>query len=336
MQEKIRVLVADDSEIVREILVSALQEGGEFEVVGTGANGDEAAALTAKLRPQVITMDLHMPGSDGFAGIAKIMAETPTPILVLSSNREEIKGFRALSLGALDLVEKPALEELEAFASSLRSRLRLLASVPVIRHPRGLRQLPASEGGAGERRAELIVLGASLGGPKALAQVLAALPRDFPAPIALVQHMAEGFIAAFTRWLAQETRLSVREAVDGAPLLPGSVVVAPTDRHLRVGRGYVRLTDDAPLHGFRPSVTALFDSAAEVYGPSVCGVLLTGMGTDGSDGLLRLRQRGAQTIAQDESTCAVYGMPRAAIDLGAAEQILPLTAISQAIEKAVR
>lgn len=335
MREKIRVLVADDSELVREILVSALQQNGDIEVVGTGASGDEAAALTAKLRPQVITMDLQMPGSDGFAGIARIMAETPTPILVLSSNREEIKGFRALSLGALDLVEKPELGELEAFAATLRGRLRLLATVPVIRHPRGLRQLPQVEAVEPQRRVELVVLGASLGGPKALAQVLATLPRAFPAPIALVQHMAEGFTPAFTRWLGQETGLQVVEARDGAPLEPGTVTVAPNDRHLRVGRGRVVLTDEPPLHGFRPSVTALFDAAAEVYGASVCGVLLTGMGTDGSDGLLRLRQRGALTIAQDESTCAVYGMPRAAIDLGAAERILPLSAISHAIEKAV-
>ena len=140
MSKKIRVLVADDSEIVREILVDALQRTGGIEVVGTAANGDEAAWLTSQLRPDVITMDLQMPGSDGFAGIARIMAENPTPILVLSANREEVKGFRALSLGALDLLEKPPLDELDAFARALYGRLRLLATVPVIRHPWGLRE----------------------------------------------------------------------------------------------------------------------------------------------------------------------------------------------------
>lgn len=334
MTKKIRVLVADDSEIVRDILVAALERTGGIEVVGTAANGDEAALLTGRLSPDVITMDLQMPGSDGFAGIARIMAEKPTPILVLSSNREEVKGFRALSLGALDLQEKPPLAELERFAASLHGRLRLLASVPVIRHPRGLRAPSPTLLRARGARVRVAVLGASLGGPRALAQILRLFPADFPLPIALVQHMADGFTTAFTRWLAQEIPLKVCEAAEGVELERGTVYVAPSDRHLRIREGRARLGQDEAQHGFRPSVSALFRSAAESYGDRALGVILTGMGTDGSDGLLELRRSGALTIAQDEASSAVFGMPRAAIELGAAERILPLGAIAEAIQEA--
>lgn len=334
--KRIRVLVADDSEIVREILVDALERTGGIEVVGTAANGDEAAHLTARYAPDVITMDLQMPGSDGFAGIARIMAENPTPILVLSSNREEVKGFRALSLGALDLQEKPPLAELERFAASLHSRLRLLATVPVIRHPRGLREPSVTPPKPRASRVQAVVLGASLGGPRALAQILREFPPNFPLPIALVQHMAEGFTSAFTRWLAQELRLNVVEAEQGMRLEGGTVYVAPGDRHLRLRNGRVHLGDDEPQHGFRPSVSALFRSAAENYGSRALGVILTGMGTDGSDGLWELRKSGAMTIAQDEASSAVFGMPRAAIELGAAERVLPLGAIAEAIQEAAR
>lgn len=336
MAKKVRVLVADDSEIVREILVTALERTGGIEVVGTAANGDEAARLTARLSPDVITMDLQMPGSDGFAGIARIMAENPTPILVLSSNREEVKGFRALSLGALDLQEKPPLSELEGFAASLHSRLRLLANVPVIRHPRGLRAPSQPLPRPGASKVRVVAIGASLGGPRALTQILKDLPRDFPAPIALVQHMAEGFTPAFVRWLSQEIPLQVREAEQGMELSPGTLFVAPSDRHLRLKNNRVLLGDDEAQHGFRPSVSALFRSVAENHGGRALGVILTGMGTDGSDGLLELRRSGGITIAQDEATSAVFGMPRAAIELGAAERVLPLGAIADAIQEAVR
>lgn len=336
MRRRVRVLVADDSPIVRDILVDALERTGEIEVVGTAENGDEAALLTARLRPDVITMDLQMPGSDGFAGIARIMAENPTPILVLSANREEVKGFRALSLGALDLLEKPPLEELDAFAQDLEGRLRLLATVPVIRHPWGLRERTPFPPRPRTSRVQMVVLGASLGGPRALAQILRLLPSSLPAPIALVQHMAAGFTPAFTRWLQQEIALRVLEAEEGMELEAGTVYVAPDDRHLRVVDGRASLGTDEPQHGFRPSVSALFRSAAEAFGGRSVGVLLTGMGTDGSDGLAAIRQAGGITIAQDEASSAVFGMPRAAIEIGAAERVLPLGSIADAIREALR
>lgn len=332
----IRVLVADDSELFRELLARVIASEPGFEVAALAADGNAAARLAQGLRPDVITMDLAMPDADGFSGIARIMAETPTPILVLTANREEAVGFRALSLGALDILEKPhARTDLEDYGRVLRSRLRLLAGVKVIRHLRGLREArtPAPRPGG---RADLVAVGASLGGPRALATLLRALPGDFPAPIAVVQHIADGFTEGLAAWLATESRLDVREARDGEPLAPGRVLIAPSGRHLVVAEGMARLSDAPPVDTFRPSVTPLFASAARSYGARACGVLLTGMGRDGAEGLRVLREAGGPTIAQDEATSAVFGMPKAAIELGAVERVLPLDEIARALGELTR
>ena len=337
MSTRVRVLVADDSALFREILCRLLREDPGFEVVATAADGDEAAAAVAARLPDVVTMDLHMPDADGYSGIARIMAETPRPILVLASSTSEAATFKALSLGALDVMSKPAPDEdLARYGQLLRSRLRLLAGVKVIRHLRGLRRpaRAASRPGLGKR--ELVVIGASLGGPRALSQILRGLPADLPVPVAVVQHIADGFTEGLAGWLDQESKLEVRTAADRDVLKPGRVLVAPGGRHLVVADGYVRLTDDPPIDTFRPSVNALFASAARVYGPRCCGVLLTGMGRDGADGLNALKQAGAITLAQDEATSAVFGMARAAIEAGAVDKVLPLEEIARAVVEAVR
>ncbi len=332
----IRVLVADDSELFRELLSSVVAADPAFEVVATAADGNAAATLARQLKPDVITMDLNMPDADGFSGIARIMAETPTPILVLTANKAELVGFKALSLGALDLVEKPGLGvDLASYGAEIRSRLRLLAGVKVIRHLRGLRG-QKREPRLRSRRAELVVVGASLGGPRALAALLKALPAGFPAPLAVVQHIADGFTGGLAGWLQQESRLAVREARDGEPLQAGVVLLAPSGRHLVVEEGVARLSDAAPVDTFKPSVTPLFLSAARAYGNRACGVLLTGMGRDGAEGLLAIRQAGGLTVAQDEATSAVFGMPKAAIDLGAVDRVLALDDIPRALQEAVR
>lgn len=335
-ERPIRVLVADDSELFRELLSRVVAAEAGFEVVAVAADGNAAAALARSLRPDVITMDLNMPDADGFSGIARIMAETPTPILVLTANREETVGFRALSLGALDILEKPqATTDLEEYGQLLRSRLRLLAGVKVIRHPRGLRERRAAPPSRGAR-ADVVVVGASLGGPRALAALLRALPPDFPAPIAVVQHIADGFTEGLASWLATETRLHVREARDGDPLRAGRVVLAPTGRHLLVAEGVARLSDAPPVDTFKPSVTPLFASAARAYGARACGVILTGMGRDGAEGLKAIKDAGGPTVAQDEATSAVFGMPRAAIELGAVDRVLPLDEIPRALVELTR
>jgi len=335
-ERPIRVLVADDSELFRELLAGVVAAEPGFEVVAVAADGNAAAALARSARPDVITMDLNMPDADGFSGIARIMAETPTPILVLTANPEEAVGFRALSLGALDILEKPqAGANLDDYGQLLRSRLRLLAGVKVIRHLRGLRERRGAASPAAVRP-DLIVVGASLGGPRALATLLRKLPASFPAPIAVVQHIAEGFTEGLASWLASESRLDVREATDGEPLLAGRVLLAPTGRHLLVGDGIARLSDAPPVDTFKPSVTPLFLSAARTYGARVCGVLLTGMGRDGAEGLKAIKDAGGPTIAQDEVTSAVFGMPRAAIELGAVDRVLAIEEIPRALLELTR
>ncbi len=333
----VRVLVADDSEMFREALTCIIASDPGFEVVATARDGNDAAAHAQALRPDVITMDLEMPDADGFSGIARVMAETPTPILVLTAKREETVGFRALSLGALDILEKPGPRaDLERYGQLLRSRLRLLAGVRVIRHPRGIRSgAVQARARAGPRR-ELVVVGASLGGPRALAALLHALPSDFPAPIAVVQHIADGFTEGLATWLAQESRLSITTAADRDPLRPGRVLIAPSGKHLVVEEGRVRLSDAPAVDAFKPSVTPLFSSAARVYGARACGVILTGMGRDGAGGLRELRDAGGLTLAQDEPTSAVFGMARAAIELGAVDRVLALDEIPRVLLEQVR
>jgi two-component system, chemotaxis family, protein-glutamate methylesterase/glutaminase len=335
-ERPIRVLVADDSALFRELLSQVVVAEPGFEVVAVAADGNAAAALARSLKPDVITMDLNMPDADGFSGIARIMAETPTPILVLTANRAETVGFRALSLGALDILEKPhATTDLEQYGQLLRSRLRLLTGVKVIRHLRGLRERRHAPSRAAVRP-EVVVVGASLGGPRALAALLRALPADFPAPIAVVQHIADGFTAGLASWLATETRLTVREAREGDRLVAGLVVLAPTGRHLLVGDGVARLSDAPPVDTFKPSVSPLFASAARAYGPRACGVILTGMGSDGAMGLRAIKDAGGPTLAQDEATSAVFGMPRAAIQLGAVDRVLPIDEIPRALVELTR
>jgi two-component system chemotaxis response regulator CheB len=335
-ERPIRVLVADDSELFRELLSRVVAAEAGFEVAGVAEDGNAAAAMARSLRPDVITMDLHMPDADGFSGIARIMAETPTPILVLTANREEAVGFRALSLGALDILEKPqASTDLDEYGQLLRSRLRLLAGVKVIRHLRGLRGR-AEPSPRAAARTELVVVGASLGGPRALATLLRGLPADFPAPIAIVQHIADGFTEGLASWLGTESRLVVSEARDKDPLRPGRVVLAPTGRHLLVIEGMVRLSDAPPVDTFKPSVTPLFVSAAKAYGARVCGVILTGMGRDGAEGLRAIKAAGGPTLAQDEGSSAVFGMPRAAIEMGAVDRVVPIEEIARVLAELTR
>ncbi len=335
-ERAVRVLVADDSELFRELLSRMVAADRGFELAAVAKDGDEAAGMARQHRPDVITMDLNMPEADGFAGIARIMAETPTPILVLTASPTEAAGFKALSLGALDIMEKPRAEaHLDDYRRTLCTRLRLLAGVKVIRHPRGLREKRASAPRSAEPP-DLVVVGASLGGPRALATILKRLPATFPVPIVVVQHIADGFTEGLAGWLNQETQLQISEAVEGEPLRPGRVLLAPSGRHLVVTRGQAHLSDAPPVDTFKPSVTPLFVSAARHYGRRACGVLLTGMGRDGADGLKVIKDQGGTTLVQDEATSVVFGMPRAALELGAADRVLALDDIPRVLLELVK
>jgi two-component system chemotaxis response regulator CheB len=347
---KLRVLVIEDSLTIRRRLVEVLSADRAIEVVGEAADGRRGRELCQALRPDVVTVDMMMPVMTGLATTEHIMAYCPTPILIVSSstNRGELfKTYDALAAGAVDVLDKPTGNEVDDdWERRLVSTVKLVARIPVITHPRAKLRLstpmplsmpmpmptaaptpaPALAGGRGRPR--VVAIGASTGGPAALLRILQALPRRFPLPILTVIHLAASFASAFAEWLSSQSPLPVRYATDGEPLPPegvGQMLLAPPDCHLTVQGDRLRLTHTPERHSCRPSVDELFQSlAAGPIAARCVACLLTGMGRDGADGLLRLRRAGALTLAQDQATCVVFGMPREAILLEAAERVLPL------------
>jgi two-component system chemotaxis response regulator CheB len=341
----LRVLIVDDSALVRQMFVTILSATPDLVPV-VASNATSALAKIAEARPDVVVLDLEMPGMHGRALLRKLMAENPMPVVVCSARttRGTDEALAALADGAVDVVAKPQLglrEFFEECASSLVEGIRAAAAAKLesrgVRAPRAAPREPVPEAIVDER---VVVIGASTGGPQAIADILAALPRGAP-PIAIAQHMPEAFTAAFARHLELTSGLRVREAASVDRLEPGLVLVAPGNRHLVVQRKthrgcLVELVDGARVSGHRPSVDVLFRSAARVLGRAGIGVLLTGMGNDGAAGLAEMRTAGSLTIAQDEATSVVYGMPREAVARGAATRVLPLRDIATAIVGSVR
>lgn len=349
----IRVLVAEDSITVRKRLVEVLAEDPELHVVGEAADGKQAIELCQRLRPDVVTLDMMMPVMTGVAAAEYIMAYCPTPIVIVSAstNRGELfRTYDALAAGAIDVLDKPTGQEPAGdWERRLRSTVKLVSRIKVITHPRaklGLasppdlaRTDPARPEPRLDRRARLVAIGGSTGSPAAVVEILRALPADFTAPILLVIHINEPFGSAFAEWLDGQSALRVRYPRDGEPLWSaggGRVLMAPPGKHLVLRGGTLRLTDDPERHSCRPSVDVLFASLAAEAGPDTVACLLTGMGRDGAEGLRAIRAAGGTTIAQDEATSAVFGMPREAILMGAARQVLPLAAIAPALVAATR
>lgn len=335
-----RVLVVDDSEIARDVLAIQLEEDGDLHVVGTAADPEAAIAAVAELRPDVVTMDIQMPGGGGLAAIEQIMARHPVPIIVVSARvrDDQTLPFEAVSRGALEVAVKPAAP---ADAAALRTAVRRVAGIPVIPHVRALRVArlaPPPLVRMPPNAPRVVGLAASAGGPAALDIVLSALPGTLPACIAVVQHLPPGFVASFATYLRSRTPLEVMlvEPGAGVEVRAGRLLLAAGDHHLVAAstRTFVA-SADPPLRGHRPSATMLFSSIARVFGDRAIGVILTGIGDDGALGLAELRARGALTLGQDEETSAVYGMPSAADKLGAVVRVLPLPEIAPAIRRAV-
>ncbi len=338
-----RVLVVDDSPTVRARLCDVLRTDPDVEVIGEAADGKQAIALCHDLRPDVITMDMMLPVMSGLAATEYVMAHCPTPILVVSAsvNRGELfKTYEALSAGAVDVLEKPRGDEPDGtWERKFISTVKLVARIRVITHPRARLNTLSSAGDAHpittpvRTRAygsyDLVAIGASTGGPGAIVDVLRALPSSFSLPVLFVLHLGEPFGLAFGDWLDGQTEHRVVYARDGQRIseAAGHVIMAPPDRHLVVADQKLRLTRDPERHSCRPSVDVLFESVAQEYGTSAVACLLTGMGRDGAEGLLAVRQRGGLTIAQDEASSVVYGMPREAALLDAVEHVLPLSEI---------
>lgn len=337
----IRVLVVDDSLTVRKIVADHLR-AAELEVVGEAADGSEGVALTHRLRPDVVLMDVVMPGIDGLAATRQIMMEIPTPVVILSghANQQEVfKTYDALAAGALEVCAKPTMGGPEAAAewNNILMTVRAAAEVSVTPLSPRTASDPAAptvrEGSTsietcGPRRS-IVVIGASTGGPVAVKEVLAQLPSDYPLPVVVAIHCNSRLSSSVAAWFDRSCSLAVRDARDGEPLpqTGGVVVTAPPGRNLRIDRGRTLLEDASGNTGCTPCVDVLFASTAECFGEETIGVLLTGMGADGAEGLKKIRNRGGCTIAQDEASCVVFGMPAAAIKLGAVEHVAPLQEI---------
>jgi two-component system, chemotaxis family, protein-glutamate methylesterase/glutaminase len=337
---RLRVLVVDDSATQRAILIALLGGDPDLDVVGWAANGEEAVRAAARLRPDVITMDLRMPVMDGLEATRRIMHETPVPIVMITGSAsvdDRQTAFAALDAGVLAFVRKPALAASgRAGADELVRTVKTMAEVKVIRRwaPERLHGRPPAApltpvvAPPLARSPAIVAIGASTGGPQALHEILTRLPATFPLPVLVVQHIAEGFAAGLVDWLRPLCALPIQLASPGAPLDRPAIVVSPTGRHLAVrGRALV-LTDDEPVSGHRPSATVLFRAAAREFGEAAVGVLLSGMGDDGAAGLRDLKRAGGLTIAQDEASSVVFGMPAVAIRMGIVDHILPPPAIA--------
>ena len=364
----LRVLVVDDSPTARALIAAILSNDDKLTIAGEASSGHEAVEMTAQLRPDVITMDIHMPGMGGFDATKQIMIDTPTPIVIVSASTmvdEVALGMRALRAGALTLLNKPPGPEAanyEEACSDLVDTVKSMADVKVVRHVRSSQSempLGTTEGSDSSEPANedwsaashgdpvfgprvsdassvrgIIAIAASTGGPPAIQQVLANLPADFSLPILVVQHIAKGFSDGFTQWLDSTVALPVTTAQVGVPLSVGQVYVAPEEGHLGVSQSRaIEISDSPPIAGFRPSASYLFNSVARVYRDAALAVIMTGMGSDGLDGLRVVKQSGGTVIAQDEATSVVFGMPGAALQAKIVDDTVRLDQIAGKIQQ---
>lgn len=335
----IRAIVVDDSPTARELLVAILQVAEGIRVIGVGAGGADAVRLTRRMRPDVLLMDINMPQMDGLEATRQIMADVPTPIVLITGTlmRSDLDlSFEAIRAGALTVLSKPGLDDPESCEQIVQS-VRSMAGVPLVRRwtskpatpeksllpgslPRELQprralfNMPLLMEEELRRTFRVIAIASSTGGPAALATILRALPSDFRVPILVVQHVTQGFASGLAEWLDSETKLQVQLAAHGAELRPGVALIAPDGYHMQVNfRGVVELSKEEPYRGLRPSANYLFHSLARVFGARAMGIILTGMGDDGAEGMAALHRSGGFTIAQDEQSCVIFSMPREAI-----------------------
>lgn len=338
----IRVLIVDDSPVVSQMLSHILASDPAISVLGIAPDGEEAVAMTARLQPDIVTMDIVMPGMDGFEATRRIMESTPVPIVIVSSSYDPTEiatSFRTLQAGALAIMTKPVGSghpSYEKQSRELVGTVKMLSDIKVITRTR--RKEPAvaaiarTEKAITRREIRMIAIGASTGGPPVIQTILAGLPKDLPVPITIVQHITQGFTAGLASWLADTTGFVVRVPENGEQCAPGKVYVAPDGVHLEVAHGdRIVLNHAPPDNGLKPSVARLFSSTAQVFREKAVGVLLTGMGRDGAEGLKTMRDAGAVTIAQDRESSVVFGMNGEAVRLEAAMYVLPPEKIAGAL-----
>jgi two-component system chemotaxis response regulator CheB len=355
-EPKVRVLVVDDSALMRKLLGDILSADPRVEVVGTARDGVDGLAKVRTLSPDVMTLDVEMPNKDGLAVLEELMKTNPLPVIMVSSLAQEgaQTTLKALSLGCVDFVAKPSgaiSANIKEVAADLISKV-LMAKNARVRpwpkkdgpDPKVGGTTPLVSGGAPgykPSRRDIVAIASSTGGPVALQQVLGKLPGDFPVPLVVTQHMPKDFTASFAKRLDSISALSVVEGEEGMELKRGSVVLAPGGSHLIVKRRpngvpYCGLSDAPPVLSVKPSANIMFLSVADEFGGKAVGVVLTGMGRDGADGAAALHAKGAHIIAEAQETCVVYGMPKATVEAGAADELLPLGEIPDALLRSVK
>jgi two-component system chemotaxis response regulator CheB len=330
---RVSVLVVEDSPVVRDLITHILRRDPEIAVIGAAASGEAAVAAAARLRPDVITMDINLPGINGYEATRRIMETSPTRIIIVSGSydaRDVARSLRVVEAGALTILPPPlglGHPDFQARAAELVRIVKLMSEIKVVRRwPRTAAQVtpsPSLEIKRTPRKIEVVALGASTGGPLVLKKILAGLGLGFPAPVLIVQHMSPGFVPGLAEWLRESTGFPVQVAHDRQEISGGQAYLAPDGFHMGVDRwGRIELSDEPPVDGLRPAIAPLFKSLARFYGPRAVGILLTGMGDDGVAAMARMKETGAVTIAQDKETSVVHGMPGEAIKLGAALYVL--------------
>lgn len=341
---KVRVLVVDDSALMRKVIPQMIESSPSIEVVGTAMDGTFCLKKIEELKPDVVTLDLQMPGMNGIDTLKEIMRRNPLPVIVVSSHSTDGASvtFKALGLGAFDFVTKPqdASTRMDEAATELIAKIKAAADCKVVRPGRLMggqsRPEKISLGRSAPRPTKLIAIGISTGGPQALESMLAQLPPDFPGSIVIVQHMPEGFTDMFARRLDEVCSLRVKEAQSGDTLQAGRVLICPGNRHMRVKRltmgDVVVLSDEPRVNGHKPSVDVLFNSVAEEFARDAVAVIMTGMGDDGATALGAVKKAGGVTIAQSEESCVVFGMPKAAIERGYAMRTVALEGLPSTLQ----
>ena len=342
----IKVLIVDDSRVQQEFLAHILTSDPDIEIVGFAGSGDEAIEKTRLKKPDIITMDIHMPGMDGYEATRAIMETVPVPIVIVSSSlkAKEVAGtFKSLEAGALAVVYTPPGMEDPDFLRARKELIRivrLMSEVKVIRRfPRVIRKSQITESVEwtkvkDRKPMKIIAIGASTGGPMALQTIFSRLPGDLPVPVLVVQHIAKGFIKGFKEWLASSSSVNIKIAEDNEPLEAATIYLAPDDYHMELSSDFkIKLNDLPPENGLRPSVNYLFRSVAKHAGSEASGILLTGMGKDGAEGLKTMKEIGASTFIQNQESSVVFGMPGEALRIGAADQALPPEAIAEVLVK---
>ena len=339
----IKVLVVDDSAFMRKVISDCIEKIDGVEVCGIARSGEDALRVIPTKRPDLVTLDIEMPGLNGLETLVKIKSLYNLPVIMLSSHSGEDTTIESLELGARDFIEKPQnLKEISAsFIAELGRKIKLVDVNPVIKQPvkasKSLGLAANHQPGPFPTQLKSIVIGASTGGPRALMSLIKEIPANLAIPIFIVQHMPAGFTKSFARRLDQEAAVKVVEASAGMAIQPGVVYVAPGEYHMKLEQGLIVLDDQTPkIHGVRPAVDLLFESAAKVYGNQLAAMILTGMGGDGTPGLKAIKEAGGYTFAQDEASCVVFGMPRRAIEANVIDEIGNLTELGAKLNWMIR